>query len=329
MRPIQTLPLPGNVLSKLLTGGFLFCEDVFEEDGKKIKLEARERLNNLPAEVVRKLESIQECPKTITALDLYNEEIKSEQIVTFSQSVDKLLDGGITLGEVTELSGASGSGKTQLCLQLCISVQIPTILGCVEGEAIYVDTNSGFSAPRLDEIAKASYSKCVNAIRIQKLDIHKLPVDHRSWLEGVQLMEVHTWEQLMATIYIINGILKSNSKVKLIVIDSLNFPFINMENTLTRTELVCRVVKQLQKIAEDFKVAVVLVNQLTTRIVKQEAILQPALGDYYGHILSKRFLLGCEANPQQTHSIAVYKSSSLPASFVEFMITGNGIEDVE
>ncbi|XP_039287940.1 DNA repair protein RAD51 homolog 1-like [Nilaparvata lugens] len=115
MRPIQTLPLPGNVISKLLTGGFLFCEDVFEEDGKKIKLEARERLNNLPAEVVRKLESIQECPKMITALDLYNEEIKSEQIVTFSQSVDKLLDGGITLGEVTELSGASGSGKTQLC----------------------------------------------------------------------------------------------------------------------------------------------------------------------------------------------------------------------
>ncbi|RZF45174.1 hypothetical protein LSTR_LSTR009945 [Laodelphax striatellus] len=328
MRPIQTLPLPGNVISKLLGGGFLFCEDVFEDGGKKIRSEAKERLHNLPTEVLTNLESILDCPKPRTAMHLYNEEIKLEQIVTFSQSVDKLLDEGITLGEITDLSGASGSGKTQLCLQLCISVQVPRILGCVQGEAIYVDTNSGFSAPRLEEIAKASYSKCVNAIRVQKLDMEQLPVDHRAWLEGIRHIEVQSWEQLLATIYMINGIVKSNSKVKLIVIDSLNFPFINMENTLSRTELVCRIVKQLQTLAENFNVAVVLVNQLTTRIVKQEAILQPALGDYYGHIIPKRFILACEANTQQTHSIAVYKSSSLPTSSVEFMITGNGIEDV-
>jgi len=38
----------------------------------------------------------------------------SSHIVTFSKAVDDMLGGGIVVGEVTELCGAPGSGKTQL-----------------------------------------------------------------------------------------------------------------------------------------------------------------------------------------------------------------------
>lgn len=40
--------------------------------------------------------------------------------------LDELLRGGLPVGGVTELAGESGAGKTQLALQLCLSVQYPT-----------------------------------------------------------------------------------------------------------------------------------------------------------------------------------------------------------
>lgn len=39
--------------------------------------------------------------------------------------LDELLRGGLPACGVIELSGESGAGKTQLALQLCLSVQLP------------------------------------------------------------------------------------------------------------------------------------------------------------------------------------------------------------
>lgn len=39
--------------------------------------------------------------------------------------LDQLLRGGLPVGTITELSGESGAGKTQLGLQLSLSVQYP------------------------------------------------------------------------------------------------------------------------------------------------------------------------------------------------------------
>ncbi|CAF4585059.1 unnamed protein product, partial [Rotaria magnacalcarata] len=37
--------------------------------------------------------------------------------------MDNTLGGGIRLGQITELYGESGCGKTQLCIQLSLEVQ--------------------------------------------------------------------------------------------------------------------------------------------------------------------------------------------------------------
>uniref|UniRef100_A0A1I8JP19 Rad51 domain-containing protein n=1 Tax=Macrostomum lignano TaxID=282301 RepID=A0A1I8JP19_9PLAT len=49
------------------------------------------------------------------------------------QRVDRLLQGGLSLCQLTELAGSAGSGKTQLCMQLCASVQLPAALGGLQG----------------------------------------------------------------------------------------------------------------------------------------------------------------------------------------------------
>jgi len=42
------------------------------------------------------------------------QDIERDCIATFCKSIDELLNGGVQVGRITELSGAPGSGKSQL-----------------------------------------------------------------------------------------------------------------------------------------------------------------------------------------------------------------------
>ena len=53
-------------------------------------------------------------------------EDERNSIRTFSTgcpTIDKTLNGGIRLGQITELYGESGCGKTQFCIQMSLEVQ--------------------------------------------------------------------------------------------------------------------------------------------------------------------------------------------------------------
>ena len=53
-------------------------------------------------------------------------ENERDSITMFSTGcpiLDKTFNGGIRLGQITELYGESGCGKTQLCIQLSLEVQ--------------------------------------------------------------------------------------------------------------------------------------------------------------------------------------------------------------
>lgn len=52
-----------------------------------------------------------------------------KRVSTGCRQVDRLLSGGVPCRGITELAGQSGSGKTQLCLQLALTVQLPLSSG--------------------------------------------------------------------------------------------------------------------------------------------------------------------------------------------------------
>ncbi|MGI0082620.1 MAG: ATPase domain-containing protein [Nitrosopumilaceae archaeon] len=70
-------------------------------------------------------------------------------IATGIQKLDQLLGGGIKNGIITDIFGPSGTGKTQLALQ--ISVNSLTTNGVI----LYEDTSGSFRPERLLEIIKA------------------------------------------------------------------------------------------------------------------------------------------------------------------------------
>lgn len=75
-------------------------------------------------------------------------------LTTGSKELDKLLEGGIETGSLTEVFGEFRTGKTQLCHTLCVACQLPLDAGGGEGKAMYIDTEGTFRPQRLSAIAE-------------------------------------------------------------------------------------------------------------------------------------------------------------------------------
>jgi DNA repair protein RAD51 len=71
---------------------------------------------------------------------LHKERQSILQLSTGSKELDKLLEGGIETGSITEIFGEFRTGKTQLCHQLCVTCQLSIDQGGGEGKALlFVD----------------------------------------------------------------------------------------------------------------------------------------------------------------------------------------------
>lgn len=83
---------------------------------------------------------------------------------TFSRSLDQLLGGGgARLGEVLEISGPPGVGKTQLLMQFAVSCTLPVMMGGLGGSCLYVDTEGSFVPERFYQVVAAAVA-IVNSV---------------------------------------------------------------------------------------------------------------------------------------------------------------------
>ncbi|MEM2185876.1 MAG: AAA family ATPase [Thermofilaceae archaeon] len=72
---------------------------------------------------------------------------------TGCRCLDSLL-GGIMPPLVLEVAGPPASGKTQLCHQLAVMVQLPQERGGLSGRALYIDTEGTFRPERVISMAR-------------------------------------------------------------------------------------------------------------------------------------------------------------------------------
>jgi DNA repair protein RAD51 len=89
-----------------------------------------------------------------TAADALEDRKALITLSTGSAELDKLLEGGVETGSITEVSGEFRTGKTQLCHTLCVACQMTITDGGAEGKAIYIDTEGTFRPNRLQGIAE-------------------------------------------------------------------------------------------------------------------------------------------------------------------------------
>lgn len=90
-------------------------------------------------------------------------------------AVDRLLNGGgLARGEVLCLTGEHGSGKTQLCMQLCCN-----LVAMHSSKVLFVDTNNTFSLKRVVDMAAAGGGALdsLHLASVLKLDSFLLQLD--------------------------------------------------------------------------------------------------------------------------------------------------------
>ncbi|NXE95358.1 RAD51 protein, partial [Menura novaehollandiae] len=91
-----------------------------------------------------------------TATELQQRTSEIIQIPIGSKELDKLLQGGIETGSITELFGEFRPGKAQPCHSLAVICQLPTGRGGGGGKAAYVDAEGTFRPERLPAAAESS-----------------------------------------------------------------------------------------------------------------------------------------------------------------------------
>ncbi|XP_068124737.1 DNA repair protein RAD51 homolog 3 isoform X2 [Hyperolius riggenbachi] len=265
-----------------------------------------------------------------TALDLLEEEQAQGSVITFCSALDEILGGGIALGKITEICGPPGVGKTQLCIQLAVDVQIPECFGGIGGETIFIDTENSFMVERVADIANACFLHCSLITQAHPEEDHRKAMQRftvRNILSQIYYFHCQDYVELLAHIHALPDFLVQHSKVKLVVIDSIAFPFRHgFEDLSLRTRLLNTVAQQLISIANHHKLAVILTNQMTTRIGSNESFLVPALGDSWGHAATNRIILHWSGLQR---SATLYKSPSHKESTVQYKIMHDGFRDVQ
>ncbi|MDD1775823.1 MAG: helix-hairpin-helix domain-containing protein, partial [Candidatus Methanomethylicus sp.] len=85
------------------------------------ELESISELSEGKAEEAAKQARNAVFPRVLSAREYLDRRKNLPKLTSGSKNLDSLLSGGLEPG-ITELIGAYGTGKTQICLQLCLTV---------------------------------------------------------------------------------------------------------------------------------------------------------------------------------------------------------------
>ncbi|XP_061246132.1 DNA repair protein RAD51 homolog 3 isoform X6 [Bos javanicus] len=296
-RDLVSLPLSPAVRVKLASAGFQTAEELLEvkpsELSKEVGISKEEALETL--QIIRRecltnktsYSVIAESGRKCTALELLEQEHTQNFIITFCSALDNILGGGIPLTKTTEICGAPGVGKTQLCssldsMQLAIDVQIPECFGGVEGEAVFIDTEGSFMVDRVVDLATA----CIQ--HLQLIAGTHMEEEHPKALQDFTLENIlshiyyfrcRDYTELLAQVYLLSDFLSEHSKVRLVIVDGIAFPFRHdLDDLSLRTRLLNGLAQQMISLANNHRLAVILTNQMTTKFDRNQALLVPALG---------------------------------------------------
>jgi len=232
---------------------------------------------------------------------------------TGSKALDKLVDGGLETQTITEFYGEYGSGKSQICHQLCVNVQLPPERGGLDGAALYVDTENTFRLERIVQMSKF------------------LGLDPEEVAKKIIYAEAYTSDHQQFLLENADEIIKENN-IKLIIVDSLTAHFrseyLGREMLASRQQKLNKHMHKLIGLARAFNAVAVVTNQVMAKPDQffGDAI-HPIGGNIVGHTSHTRIYLR-RAPHGPTRIARLVSSPYLPEGEEILKVTENGIEDI-
>ncbi|TYI79194.1 hypothetical protein E1A91_D05G005500v1 [Gossypium mustelinum] len=287
-------------------------------------------------------------------------QLTSQKCTTGCPILDRLLNGGIPCNSITEIVAESGSGKTQICLQLSLHAQLPVSHGGLAASSLYLHTEFPFPFRRLHQLC----------LSFRSSNAHHFPVNDNP-CDRIFVQSVHTADHLLEIMsktdpFIENS--KNQVPVRLIVIDSIAALFrSDFDNTPVelkrRSSLFFKISSKLKALAKRFNLAVLVTNQVVDLVGPNEGInglrignlvclhtsgrrVCPALGLAWANCVNSRLFLSrneevireeneksngqsCDFVKKKMRKLYVVFAPHLPESSCEFEITREGLFGVE
>jgi DNA repair protein RadA len=296
--------------SKLRSAGFVTVEAIAVTPIRELHERTGIGLNTLIEihEAARKMVGI----GFVKAKDVWERRKDMLRLSTGSEKLDALFQGGIETQAMTELIGAYGVGKTQLCMMLSVMIQKPKTDGGLEGAVAYIDTEGTFGSTRIHQIASAWNMNPVETLNNIFL-ARAYNTDHQCFLID------HLFK------------LCPKEHVKLAIVDSMISHFrgeyVGREHLSERQQKLNLYLHKLLRLSEAYNLAVVITNQVVATPGQFYGNPdKPTGGHVMAHACTHRVFL--RKSQKGTRKATIIDSPYLPESSAHFQITEKGIEDI-
>ncbi|KAG0237784.1 recombinase rad51 [Mortierella sp. GBA43] len=248
-----------------------------------------------------------------TATEFHARRSNILHLTTGSTELDKLLGGGIETGGITELFGEFRTGKSQICHTLAVTCQLPMAIQGGEGKCLYIDTEGTFRPERLLAIAE------------------------RYGLQGDEVLNNVAYARAYNTDHQMNLLVEAaammtETRFALLIVDSATAlyrtDYAGRGELAARQMHMARFLRNLQRLADEFGIAVVITNQVVAQVDGMAMFgdnKKPIGGNIIAHASTTR--LSLRKGRGENRICKVYDSPMLPESEAEFSIGAHGIED--
>ncbi|KAK4513646.1 Rad51-domain-containing protein [Mucor lusitanicus] len=250
-----------------------------------------------------------------TAMDVHQRRQEIVTITTGSAELDRILGGGIETGSITELFGEFRTGKSQLCHTLAVTAQLPVSMGGGEGKCLFIDTEGTFRPSRILSIA------------------NKYSLNGEETLDNIAYARAYNTDH-QTSLLIQAAAMMSEARFSILIVDSAMALY--RTDFAGRGELAARQIhlgqflRQLQRLADEFGVAVVITNQVVSQVDGGASMFnpdpkKPAGGNIIAHASCTRLQL--RKGRGENRICKIYDSPSLAESECTFAIMEDGISD--
>ena len=241
----------------------------------------------------------------------------TEYITTGSVELDRILGGGIASGKLTEVFGPFKSGKTNLAHTIAVTSQMSRKRKGLESTVAYIDTENTFSKEKIKRIAK------------------RFDLDPKKILAGIFHARIYSSDHQVQMISKAEQLCKERG-VRLIVLDSLmalmRAEYVGIGMLARRQAVLNNMIHALSRIAETYNCAVLLTNQVATKMMGMFSADDAIGGNIIAHGAHFRLMFktkGFSSNNSLKRRAIIVDAPDLPPEEAEFFITSVGIADTE
>ena len=241
----------------------------------------------------------------------------TEYITTGSAELNRIMGGGIASGKLTEVFGPFKSGKTNLAHTIAVSSQMLRNKGGLGCTVAYIDTENTFSKEKIKRIAK------------------RFGLDPKKILAGIFHARIYSSDHQVQMISKAEQLCKERG-VRLIVLDSLmalmRAEYVGIGMLARRQAVLNNMIHALSRIAETYNCAVLLTNQVATKMMGMFSADDAIGGNIIAHGAHFRLMFktkGFSSNNSLKRRAVIVDAPDLPPEEAEFYITSVGIADTE